>query len=237
VGVHTRAAHVRWNDGAWTVLMDESGDDCPWGVRTSALPGGIEAGTVVRAGSAGISVGDVGFRSSRRSHPCSRPRRNHRQAWHRLAARVLPYQGELSTLDRRVHSRFAEVLTGPAADAEDLVARCAPVVGAGTGLTPFGDDLVVGALAAHWATGGEVGTVGGVDGTTDLSGWILMLATGGRFTGALTALSHAVDVPGRRHREAAVLRLVGIGASSGIGMALGFVHGLSVQAGEATDAH
>lgn len=99
------------------------------------------------------------------------------------------------------------------------------LVGRGQGLTPSGDDVVCGALAAAhaWSSQRRVdalwsATVGGLAGTTDLSAQFLRSAYGGHVSGELRALLLALSA-GRWQAE--LDELLRVGHTSGADLAHG----------------
>ncbi len=136
------------------------------------------------------------------------------------------------------------IRTGNADSADRASAR---IIGLGTGLTPAGDDLLVGLLAALWCTDME----GGAD-RRFLAGWSAKLAArfettnvisatflecalAGAFCGPLAELARTIAAGGaegvRGEVNEAMGRLCALGHSSGMDTATGFLFGLSLRTG------
>ncbi len=109
------------------------------------------------------------------------------------------------------------------------------LIGRGVGLTPSGDDALVGALAACWVvarsdpgaaqthTDLAEGVLAGLDQTNDLSASFLEMAAAGQFQDSLWRAGLAV-VGGAK--PGAKLRLLSMGATSGADCALGLTTAL-----------
>jgi len=137
---------------------------------------------------------------------------------------------------------LAEALVaGHARGVQDAAAR---LIGKGPGLTPLGDDILAGALAASRllaeAAGRRtlarlVGTVGPAlcaaarERTTALAATLLRHAWRGEVDQASAGLLAALC--GRGHPEAALGRLLTLGHSSGAGLATGALAGASAAGG------
>ena len=121
-------------------------------------------------------------------------------------------------------------------DVEAIIDGCLRLLGAGEGLTPEGDDLLAGALAAHLLLGGATGRdVSYMDQliqplddltrnrTTSFSGALIRHAIHGRvatpFADVLRSLTSRGELP------TAVKRLLGVGHSSGPALAAGILTG------------
>lgn len=238
VGAHRHGIHLRWHTDVWTVVVDATDDVYPWGVRVRSLPPGITADAHATVQDGVLRVGDAAIRIAPRHaddhEPLAATRRpvvdpagwlEARPQFHRL---VRGFVERLDPLDRRVWKRHSAALREhPIVDRVEYLEASVTTLGAGTGLTPFGDDLIVGGLAAwssvdptHRATPSPH-----FQDTTDLSGWLLAMATVGRFGQTLTALAGAAagnDVAAlHRHLQ----RISRLGSSSGVGMALGVALG------------
>jgi Protein of unknown function (DUF2877) len=129
----------------------------------------------------------------------------------------------------------------PAALEGDVDATVAALVGRGTGLTPAGDDLVAGALAALRAVGSPAaGPLGGAvrsrapGATTRLSAALLLDADHGAVIPEAAALLRALGGTGDLAR--AVDRLVAVGGTSGWHLAAGVVAGAAVAVGSSLEA-
>jgi hypothetical protein len=137
-----------------------------------------------------------------------------------------------------------------AGDADSARLVAARMVGLGTGLTPSGDDLLCGLLAALWCTkiegtedarllagwGAALATM--LDRTTVAGATLLECAIAGSFSGALRDL--AAELAGRSPGDrahalgAAMGRLCAMGHTSGMDTAAGFLFGLSLRTGAET---
>ncbi len=121
-------------------------------------------------------------------------------------------------------------------DVEAVVAR---LIGAGPGLTPSGDDVLVGLLAALSRSGGaprtavlasRLGAVidRSIHRTTDVSAHYLRLATHGHFGEPLTTLVDAVVAGAPTHHVQSHLQAVlSVGATSGADALVGVILGLT----------
>jgi hypothetical protein len=129
------------------------------------------------------------------------------------------------------------VRAGSVAVARDAVAR---LVGLGAGLTPAGDDFLCGfyaaALCRDAARPGRCGLLAALAAavrerlatTTALSATLLRCALAGQVFRPLVALAEACAGRPGSDLRGAVLRLGGIGHSSGLDTATGFFYGLAV---------
>lgn len=228
-GVYRHAIHLRWSSGAWYGIVDRRGDRFPWGIQLPDLPRLVEVGMPVTATDEVLRLG--------RHEVVTLPRRRLRnpttqvEAWQRSHALVeellvIPSQA-LHPLDREVLAQARAILTVSAAAPSTLLERSGALVGAGGGLTPFGDDVLVGVMAGFTAAGQRVATsmpMLPTHRTTELSAWFLEMARCGRFGGALVELSAAIGDEKRLRR--ALPQLLALGSSSGAGMALGLAMGL-----------
>lgn len=131
----------------------------------------------------------------------------------------------------------------PAVDVPALTGAASALVGLGPGLTPSGDDVLVGVLAGLIRGGGNIPAAAAAAiiigdavavrarSTTDVSRHYLTLAAQGHFGQPLTELVDAVvdgsPAPQQRRRMDAVLA---VGASSGADALLGVLIGLSAVA-------
>ena len=106
------------------------------------------------------------------------------------------------------------------------------LVGLGEGLTPAGDDFLIGYLAAKWGQGKaetlRAPLLSLLPRTNEISAAFLASACEGQFSVALVALGQAFNDD--RGWEKALSALADQGHSSGLDTAWGFVHGLSEAA-------
>jgi hypothetical protein len=127
----------------------------------------------------------------------------------------------------------------PVHELDDVDAVVAGLIGAGPGLTPSGDDVLVGLLAALSRSGGAPWAAAlqsrlravidrNIHRTTDVSAHYLRLATHGHFGEPLTTLVDAVVVGAPRHRIQSRLHAVlSVGATSGADALVGVILGLT----------
>ena len=106
------------------------------------------------------------------------------------------------------------------------------VVGLGLGLTPTGDDVLVGLLASLKGRGSQHTSDledlmrGYADRTTDVSADLLRAAAAGYFPFALVDLANSKPDRGAGEIESLVRRICAIGATSGMDTLLGFMMGM-----------
>lgn len=151
---------------------------------------------------------------------------------------LVPFQAPASWFDTADGRRFGRPRldraaravasdTDPASDQGALEALC----GLGIGLTPSGDDALVGLIAAGRVAGAGSGVIGrfaavlsGPEAenlTTETSLCHLRLAIAGNFSPTVLALLEALADPGRRGLAEAVSRLAQVGHSSGADLMAG----------------
>ncbi len=167
--------------------------------------------------------------------------------------RVAPIPAEAAEVIRRVHAAGHSVSTGDeqafsdalrTGDAEEAIARAAALVGRGRGLTPEGDDYLVGAIAGyrHVALSIDDGAAVGVveatrhrllatarSATTRLSFSLLRHAFRGDVAAPVGALLRALT--GRGDLDTALADTRAIGGSSGPALASGVVGGAAAACG------
>jgi hypothetical protein len=236
-----RAVNLRLGSELWTLLARD-GDDLPFGVRLDLpddLPTrlGVRRGDSVAHRAGRLRVGPVvlDLRTSPRWVPPPVP-----AAAPGLTARLDRAQAAVS---ERAWAGAAPHAGAVVAALDDPVAlaRVVPrVVGAGPGLTPAGDDMLVGLLAALGAVddpgaGGRLRRLADalephLQGTTEISAHLLRQAAHGllgaavhRLRSVLLAGSTPTDV------DAAVGRVVAVGATSGADAATGLLAGLPIS--------
>lgn len=228
-GVYRHAIHLRWTSGAWYGIVDRHGDRFPWGMQLPDLPREVEVGMPVTATDTVLRVGRHEVMTQPRHHlplPATRV-----EAWKRTRALLddllIPPSRALHPFDREVLAQARVILADREEAPWTLLENAGELVGAGGGLTPFGDDVLVGVMAGFAAAGQPVTTgmpTSPIRRTTELSAWFLEMARCCRFGGALVELSFAVGDATRLRR--ALPSLLALGSSSGTGMALGFAMGL-----------
>lgn len=139
----------------------------------------------------------------------------------------------LDAVRRTAERRCADVVTAlapfddPDRYSTDWVRR---LVGLGPGLTPSGDDVLVGAMLAEQIAGSAFGpsltrglatrVLGEVNRTGDVSAHLLGLAAHGHFSARLHGLATALVHPAR-DLKAALVAALSVGASSGADAAYG----------------
>lgn len=224
VGVHHDAIVLRWEDGSYGTVVDPTGDDYPWGVRLARMPTGVARGAAALADGGRLSIAgveDAGRVLPPRPAPGIIRGRGPLNGRHRSAQAMVE---RLSTIDAIVLKRFDIIVDDlpPDRDALSLVSSGQSLIGAGSGLTPFGDDLLVGALAALSFEDPlprplqfDAGS------TTELSAWFLGMATRHRFGRCLRAVAGASMLGDASTFDAFLSHLLRFGATSGLGMALG----------------
>lgn len=157
---------------------------------------------------------------------------------HGLAPLLPTWQGQdqpLSVIARRLDDSLKPLLVAPDLTITAILKRAARVVGLGAGLTPSGDDLLVGLLAVLYTAGqAEVGLSPAVQSrflqevqarTSDLSTEFIRCALAGHFAEPLTFLVRSLftQVPHEWHAYAHALAAVG--HSSGVDAMVGMVLG------------
>ncbi len=118
---------------------------------------------------------------------------------------------------------------------EQLSRAVAKLAGLGPGLTPAGDDYLIGAMAALWLTG-RLGTMEliaatAIPRTSALSAAFLRAAARGQFMEPWHALVEAWQAEDKPAVAAAVARIAVFGASSGADALAGFSHTLAGPVG------
>ncbi|MFZ4615292.1 MAG: DUF2877 domain-containing protein [Rectinemataceae bacterium] len=122
-------------------------------------------------------------------------------------------------------------------EAGDFAPALSRLVGTGPGLTPTGDDLLSGYLAALSAVASPAvpALAGAIEaaapGTNDISASWLRCSARGFFHGALARLSRCLAAEEAFAAVGALRALCSIGHFSGADMATGFLHGLAIHSG------
>ena len=136
----------------------------------------------------------------------------------------------------------------PLAPPEAILSR---IVGSGPGLTPAGDDFLVGYAAASICASGRERVIGpptppvelaralskAAESTTLLSASMLRLAAAGYFSGPLGLFAEALAENEPARVVTALRRLCTIGHSSGADTATGFLYGLGLLCGPSPGKH
>jgi uncharacterized protein DUF2877 len=225
---------------------------------------GVHRGMIVYADDRGIRVPDAGLEIQFRAAPVWSPRFPKAAGpAHEGTARWSRRAGATRTIARSRASAggFGPLLSGGVPDdparilevARPVVARlvlaleagdrsgaavaAASLIGLGPGLTPSGDDLLVGIEAAlhavaHPSAGFLTPALAEVEtGTTEVAATLLRHAAAGEFAERLHALLSALLGSGDERVPAAIERAVAWGATSGTDCLLGVLIGLDVAAG------
>ena len=189
----------------------------------------LEPGEQILAGSGGLIGGRCDWRVVRWWDPGVKP----------IEAERSDVMVHVSTAARRVAPCTPDLEAALASgDRNGLVEVAFGLLGAGGGLTPEGDDALVGALAAYRHVMSSLGHPEGQALIDDAAAEILSVGAGRTTLLSLTLLRHACagEVPdpvadlmravtGRGSTSAAIERCVGLGGSSGRAMASGVVSG------------
>lgn len=121
---------------------------------------------------------------------------------------------------------------------QDAILHAQALLGLGPGLTPSGDDVLLGLFAVlhlpaspceGWLQGGAPVLVGAAQATNAISLAALQAAAQGRVRASIAALLHQLLHGGGQSLHAALARVLAIGASSGGDIAAGLACGLDVQ--------
>ena len=134
-------------------------------------------------------------------------------------------------------------------DVDSAMRHAARLIGWGEGLTPAGDDFLVGLLAGLdvWVEGDErrgrlrgaiaAAVTSGARRTTPIAAHYLALAAGGHYNEPIVGLRHAlIAEDDGRVIDAALRRALAIGASSGADTAQGLLTGLAAWVASAATA-
>lgn len=234
-------------DGRLLAVVASGGVRLPCGlVLTAGSPMPVRTGTVVSVGEGVMGAGPRGTTTeivvARWFDPRVRVDRYDGAAVAHLARVVRARAGADPSLPAGAAGRLAADLAAAAGPAEIV----ADLVGRGAGLTPSGDDLLAGALAAlravrSPAAGGLAAAIGALvrGRTTRLSAALLEAAGEAAVVPEAEAVLLALAT-GPRRVEGAALRLLALGHTSGwhlaAGLAVGAAHALAVAAGGPDDA-
>lgn len=142
----------------------------------------------------------------------------------RGAAAAAPLRGAIDgALQQRAATLRAALHAG---DEGALAAAVPPLIGLGGGLTPAGDDLLLGLLAARWLRGAPPLPLPPLDGTTTtLSAAFLREAARGHFAAPWHRLRTALATDDEAAVRGATLALLAQGATSGADALGGFLLG------------
>jgi hypothetical protein len=220
-------AHVVWSDDSWSVVHGTGGGRAPWSIEVDGFAPATQwtrAGDVaacrlgrLRVGALVVPLAGV----TPWSRPAPPPPGAHVVSGRALAA-LAPDRVQEAT--RRVGWR--------ARSASDPLASPAPLVGLGPGLTPSGDDVVVGALCActRRRLGGPrraalIDAARRAAGrTTEVGARHLAAAADGWFAEPLVAV---VDAPDASSAAVRLPALLALGATSGADLLLGVIAALA----------
>ena len=141
----------------------------------------------------------------------------------------------LRTVDARTGRMAAALRAGSQRDA---VVHALALLGLGPGLTPSGDDVLLGLFAVlhlrgspceGWLAGGAAVLAAAADATNAISLAALRQAARGRVRASIAALLHELLYGGGPALAPALARVFAIGASSGADIAAGLACGLDLQ--------
>jgi hypothetical protein len=238
-GVYREALHLRWEDRSWTVvLFGGAGEDYPWGVRVCGRRPDVSSVVVATVDREVLRVGSWCACLPRRSSMPQRPvgHIGYSRATEIFLRELLDGpRDRLSAVDRRVLDLHHPPHRSASLSGVGSLAPWRSVIGAGSGLTPFGDDLVVGTLAALRATGqacpDPIDLVDLQSMTTGPSAWLLHMGWNGVFGSKLWAMATAGARGDTADLAVRTERVTQMGGSSGTGWALGVASGLSMTLG------
>lgn len=251
-GVYARACYLRTDGRVAAVLFAEGVGPAPHGIVVAGPRDGffgmVEEGAVARIESGTLTLERGGRQTAwslRRAERYDGDVRvdgvvagGDRGAIDAVAETLTEHEslrheeGTLAATARsRVRAGSAEltlaVRSGDARRAADAVER---LVGLGPGLTPSGDDALVGFLAARWSMTGEGGIAAAAveracSATNDISRSFLELAAVGGFAEPLASLARAVAVNDSAEARCRVRECLRLGATSGADGVAGLLGG------------
>jgi hypothetical protein len=231
--VFARAVNLSWHDGRLLTLQAPGALGAPFAAALARMPatGAIRPGARVRRCGDGLVLGGIGVRwcgatltsTAMRESPGAPPPALAalRDEGHEQSGRAL-----WSPIGHRARSRLAEGLTRR--HAETFLDGAFGLIGLGEGLTPAGDDCLVGALAvvqrfdrswlaAHPEMRASV-QQRAWDGTTAVAREFVVHALAGHFSESVVDVLEADSFEVVRGSAA---RLLGVGATSGSDTLLG----------------
>lgn len=234
-----RSVFVTVDGGSARVLHAAGGDLAPTSLCLASWPvadATISAGDPVVGRAGHLKVGALvldarGARVWRPAPPAC--------AHARVADPFPAHRGALRAAERRTGGLLCALeLALAGAYAADVADRVAALVGLGPGLTPSGDDALVGLLAVlHRLAPGDAragllrrAVEAQLHRTGDVSAHYLGLAAAGHAGERLVALCDALSAGTRSGVEAAAAAVVATGATSGADALLGVVSGLRLVA-------
>jgi hypothetical protein len=234
VGSHRRAANLLLDDGSLVALLPAVAPLHPWAVTVGFDVGALPEGAAVRVAPPRLSVGPTGFDLSAarpvplvlRLRPPTFPSRWLARLEERLAA--------VDSGDGRFDSPLRS-LTTPFEKGENPAPLVA-LVGLGEGLTPSGDDILVGALAGLDLLENVVPGAAALRSllvsalppdlearTPRLSAQMLRAAADRLYAEPLLALLETAGSPAQEPTSEAVSALLALGHRSGHDLLLGLV--------------
>jgi hypothetical protein len=261
--VFRQACNVRLDDGRMLTLLAAQLGNVPHGVRVAAPAGfdfarqlastqrvGCRAGVLRSAG--GLSIDLSTARAWRGELPATgvdltvpAVARAWRAAWRALRRpRASADHAAVELLNRAVE-REAVRLTRAARglQIDEAASALNRLVGRGPGLTPSGDDVIVGLLSGLWSTAGEqpaarafldalgAAVTAAAAATGDISRTYLTLAAHGHFAEPLIVVVHHIGAGADRSAiEAAAAAALRVGHSSGGDGVFGLLLGLGAWA-------
>lgn len=232
--------------GGLVTILNPTPDVAPASIvlaqRTNFADQGIEVGESARFFQGGLSVGPLSVATKGAiDRSCVLPRfektRALQDSCYAFAERVDGNQARFrGFFDPRVERRLAAAqrqFEKCLASQESIEDAVRGLVGLGCGLTPSGDDFLVGAFAVLLSLKGSADPAvvrlhahlaDASDRTTDISRWMIHYALGGRFRESLIALIEACATGAPL--DGPLELLWSVGASSGFDMSCGVLCGL-----------
>lgn len=231
--VFTRAVNLSWHDGGLLTLQAPGALAAPFAAVLARMPGtgALCSGERVRRCGDGLVLGGVGVRWRGATLASTAMRASRGAPPPALAGLLDGCRGQsgraLATpIGQRARSHLAEGLTRHHVEA--FLEGAFGLIGLGEGLTPAGDDCLVGALAVihrfdgPWlAAHPEIGTSvrqRAWDGTTVIAREFVVHALAGHFAESIVDLLEADSVEAARRSATLLLR---VGATSGFDTLLG----------------
>jgi len=235
--VFPRAVNLDMREGMWTVLA-EDGADLPFSVRLFAKD--LKAFGLQRGDRVDVRAGFIGIRS-RHGVVVIDCRMAPRWALRRPAAPEPGLIDRLAALDAAARNRawcgsadMADAIKGALDHPDTLREVLASVIGRGPGLTPAGDDVLIGIFAVLSSSSAPAAAVAAdrISGliprllptTTYVSGQLILQAINGWFSRSVDELLWALIASPPPHRlNDAIRRVVETGATSGADTCMGMI--------------
>jgi hypothetical protein len=264
LGVHREACSWRGENGALTTLLVAPNGPLPMAMTVAAPPAFSFADHLAAGQRVGVRGGIVRFSGCDLSVD-TRPARHWdgrldraaappgesavRFAWTIVAKAGVPSARAFCLLDEAVETSKIARLSGAKVipdlvsatemmDHEGASNAAVALLGRGHGLTPSGDDFLVGFLAGLWTRVGDsanrqtfLDTIGGaivsgLERTTPVSATYLRAAADGRAGAAIHSVVGALKSDRRRGLELVIRRAMDIGHESGTCAMIGLLSGL-----------